>query len=69
VEWAGAIIAWQRWGKHVSTTRNKYATIQEWLEGMFLCGPCWGYIRRTSSNLAVSQSKEQSCTTPSVVRQ
>jgi hypothetical protein len=29
------------------TTTDKHATIEELLEAVFMCGPCWGYIERS----------------------
>jgi hypothetical protein len=40
----------QRQGKHVSALMNNHLTTVEFLEAMFLCGLCWGCIRKTNWN-------------------
>jgi hypothetical protein len=36
-------------GKQVSTATNKHTTIEKFLEAVFLCSLCRGYIARTRS--------------------
>jgi hypothetical protein len=50
-----AATARQWGGKHVSTAANQYATTEELLEVVFLCGPCRGYAARTNRKLCESE--------------